>query len=106
MLWWLAILSAIAVLGLTEEWFMLWWLVILSAIAVLGLTEEWFMLWWLAILSAIAVLGLTEEWFMLWWLATLSTKQYHLRLNREVVHIEQLWLVIMSRLIDNFPFNF
>jgi hypothetical protein len=33
--------------------------------AVLGLTEEWFMLWWLAILSAIAVLGLTEEWFML-----------------------------------------
>ena len=80
MLWWLATLSAIAVLGLTgvvhvvvvgyivshccfrfDRGVVLWWLDILSAIAVLGLTEEWFMLWWLDTLSAIAVLGMTEE---------------------------------------------
>jgi hypothetical protein len=39
--------------------------VILYTIAVLVLTEEWFMLLWLVISSTITLLGLTEEWFML-----------------------------------------
>ena len=119
MLWWLVILSAIAVSGLTEDGcyivshccfrfdrgvvhvVVVGYIVshccfrfdrgvvhvvvldILSAIAVLGLTEEWFML------CQPVVLGLTEEWFMLWWLVILSALLAVLsaRFDRGVVHV-------------------